>query len=371
MDRATSSSFSTEERESGRAGYGRGSSGERKEESIATRELRNLRGRPFADEIADGGRGGEGGFFAMPEEFPSLSALGAEFESMKIPKKRTKRSAQPQPQRFRRFQQQQQRPRRRRAHQGYEQRGGPRQRRYHNQPREQPHHRRQDNFEQFKPDFWTEDVESDFFTHSGRAFGTRNQPYGDPPRNVNRQRNNHNQGYDNRNPHHQYHDEEPQYEYEQPREQHSPRHRQREYETVDDRRNYYIGRDEGPASRHRDPYPEQSIANYPREDGYRQQQEERNVYWRRQQQQQRQQDEEAEKARSYQEEVDNAILGSGNFDVIKGGTFYDPDVYYNTRYNTRPQNYGEYGNEGGDFLENFRDFADIKQDLYRYPQRRY
>ena len=57
------------------------------------------------------------------------------------------------------------------------------------------------------------------------------------------------------------------------------------------------------------------------------------------------------------------IPGSGNFEVIKGGTFYDDDTYYYSTYNSRPQ-YGE------QLFENFRDFADIKNDRYRnrYPK---
>ena len=61
---------------------------------------------------------------------------------------------------------------------------------------------------------------------------------------------------------------------------------------------------------------------------------------------------------------DNEILGSGNFDVIKGGTFYDPGTYYNLRYNTRPKQHGG-GGYDADFLDNFRDFADIKNDHIR------
>ena len=62
--------------------------------------------------------------------------------------------------------------------------------------------------------------------------------------------------------------------------------------------------------------------------------------------------------------INNEILGSGNFEVIKGGTFYDPDTYYYSTYNRRPQ-YGE------ELFENFRDFADIKNDRYRYPKYRW
>ena len=57
--------------------------------------------------------------------------------------------------------------------------------------------------------------------------------------------------------------------------------------------------------------------------------------------------------------INNEILGSGNFEVIKGGTFYDADTYYYSTYNRRPQ-YGE------ELFENFRDFADIKNELYQY-----
>ena len=67
---------------------------------------------------------------------------------------------------------------------------------------------------------------------------------------------------------------------------------------------------------------------------------------------------------------DNEILGSGNFDVIKGGTFYDPDTYHHTRYN----NYNPRPHYNADFFENFRDFADIKKnqgDLYRDRYYRY
>ena len=63
---------------------------------------------------------------------------------------------------------------------------------------------------------------------------------------------------------------------------------------------------------------------------------------------------------------ENEILGSGNFEVIKGGTFYDADTYYNARGNTRPKQH-----YGGDFFENFRDFQDIKSDLYNRPERYY
>ena len=65
----------------------------------------------------------------------------------------------------------------------------------------------------------------------------------------------------------------------------------------------------------------------------------------------------------YDPSYSSKISGSGNFEVIKGGTFYDDDTYYYSTYNSRPQ-YGE------QLFENFRDFADIKNDRYRnrYPK---
>lgn len=66
-------------------------------------------------------------------------------------------------------------------------------------------------------------------------------------------------------------------------------------------------------------------------------------------------------ATPYLEEPDNDILGSGNFEVISGGTFYDKDTYYDLSYNRRPNYYSN-----GDIFENFRDFADIKNEAYRY-----
>ena len=84
--------------------------------------------------------------------------------------------------------------------------------------------------------------------------------------------------------------------------------------------------------------------------------------------------------------VDNSILGSGNFEILKGGTFYDKNDYRQYRWwqvletnpaqtenffffshNTRPQGYG-YGQN--DIFHNFRDFADIKKENSR-PGNRY
>ena len=81
-------------------------------------------------------------------------------------------------------------------------------------------------------------------------------------------------------------------------------------------------------------------------------------------------------------EQDNSILGSGNFDIIKGGTFYDKDDYLRPyRYdktkdgilinvlnvlfcfsNNRPAKHNSYYGGGNDIFSNFRDFADIKKD---------
>jgi hypothetical protein len=58
---------------------------------------------------------------------------------------------------------------------------------------------------------------------------------------------------------------------------------------------------------------------------------------------------------------DNSILGSGNFEILKGGTFYEEDDYRRPYSNNRPaQPYSYYGNN--DIFHNFRDFADIKGD---------
>lgn len=64
---------------------------------------------------------------------------------------------------------------------------------------------------------------------------------------------------------------------------------------------------------------------------------------------------------SYQSIEDNSILGSGNFEILKGGTFYDEDDYrrpYSNNQQAQPYNF--YGNK--DIFHNFRDFADIKDD---------
>ena len=87
----------------------------------------------------------------------------------------------------------------------------------------------------------------------------------------------------------------------------------------------------------RDPYTEQTIQTYPGDNDYYAQ----------------------DPFTGYDGAINNEILGSGNFEVIKGGTFYDDDTYYYSTYNQRPQ----YGQQ---FFENFRDFADIKNDRYNY-----
>ena len=95
----------------------------------------------------------------------------------------------------------------------------------------------------------------------------------------------------------------------------------------------------------RDPYTEQTIQSYPVENNYYP-------------------GTAGDPYNGYGEVVNNEILGSGNFDVIKGGTFYDEDTYYYSTYNRRPQ-YGE------QLFENFRDFADIKKDRYKYEYPEY
>ena len=98
-----------------------------------------------------------------------------------------------------------------------------------------------------------------------------------------------------------------------------------------------------PASRYqqynRDPSPQQSVQSYPEEGYYPD-----NVY-------------------NKYDVVQNEILGSGNFEVIQGGTFYDEDTYYHAHNNRKPYNKGN-----ANFLENFRDFADIKGE-YEYNKK--
>ena len=66
-------------------------------------------------------------------------------------------------------------------------------------------------------------------------------------------------------------------------------------------------------------------------------------------------------------EEKNEVLGSGNFDVIQGGTFYDGAEAYYDEYNyNRPQP-TRYDSENN-IENNFRDFADIKNDLLKYDQ---
>jgi hypothetical protein len=96
-----------------------------------------------------------------------------------------------------------------------------------------------------------------------------------------------------------------------------------------------------------DPYTEQTIQSYP-EDSYNQQQ---------------QYNSNVDNSYTGYAAINNEILGSGNFEVINGGTYYDDDTYYYSAYNKRPQH-------GEQLFENFRDFADIKNDLYTYPKYR-
>ncbi len=272
----------------------------------------------------------EDGFFAMPESFPSLATLGAGFESMKI---RTKRSADPD---IMRLQERNSPPgaleRRRR-----QLRRQLRQQRRQQQLQEQL--RRQGEFG-FHQDFW-EDVDTDFFDDDeGPTFGQRDRHQPDPRRGYHRQQH-------QRPPQHQllrHHQEQV---YREQLERHRQLHQQFEPLTTGPRhqqqqqqRHRQAG---GRGRRHKDPYPQQSVQSYPPYAGN---------FGR-------------DGLLSYEEARDNEILGSGNFEIIKGGTFYDADTFYHTRYNSRPQDYYADEEGGGDFFENFRDFADIKNDLYR------
>merc|ERR1712079_951310 len=42
-------------------------------------------------------------------------------------------------------------------------------------------------------------------------------------------------------------------------------------------------------------------------------------------------------------EQENSILGSGNFDILKGGTFYDKDDYLRPYSNNKPPRHSYYG----------------------------
>jgi len=61
---------------------------------------------------------------------------------------------------------------------------------------------------------------------------------------------------------------------------------------------------------------------------------------------------------------DNSILGSGNFDILKGGTFYSKNDYPRSPYSPAYRPQGD-----TDIFHNFRDFADIKSEAR--PAERY
>ena len=283
--------------------------------------------------------GGEEGFFSMPSGFPNLSDLGANFESMKI---RNKRSADPQEsrdyEREREMMIQERRfvPHRRRMRQ-------PQERSYNRHP-----YRRNENYGGGggfnNGDFW-EDVDTkDFFANHG-GYGQRNQPY---RRNANIE-----QGYQGyREPpqqqqhnNHQYH-ERP---FQQPAPQkYTPSSYHQQSLNGFSIYNSHNKHPHSPAhgystsSKHREPYPQSSVQSFPNK-GF-----ERKSKLNTQQ--------------ALQEERDNEILGSGNFEIIRGGTFFDEDTYY---YSQRRPNNNYYEKNSGDIFENFRDFADIKGDVYR------
>jgi hypothetical protein len=262
----------------------------------------------------------EEGFFAIPESFPNLMSLGASFESKRI---RNKRDAQvqqldPMVAQERRFT-----PRRRRRgqqahhHQQQEQdRGG-----YGERTRspgggggERGTSRRKSEFG-IQEGFW-DDVETDFFSHTGPPFGQRQQPYtrgrGGTTNAGNGGGGGNGYGYRQQQLQRPFQGSERV----QRRPQHDSSYKKAAQQT---------------------PYAQ---------DEYKRKHSSSNGG-----------------SGAFVDERDNEILGSGNFEVIKGGTFYDPDTYYNTRYNSRPKQY-----YGENFLENFRDFADIKGD---HAKRRY
>lgn len=67
---------------------------------------------------------------------------------------------------------------------------------------------------------------------------------------------------------------------------------------------------------------------------------------------------------------DNSILGSGNFEILKGGTFYDKDDYLRPYSNNKPPRHNSYYGDN-DIFSNFRDFADIKGDAKEYKNNNY
>jgi len=275
---------------------------------------------PLAHKAKGDGLGSEG-FFSMPESFPSLEALGAGFESMKVGRRsgsssrsrRMKRSAAPDvmrlPEQQRRLLQMRRRRQMRRRQQQLR-----RQQRQQRGEVGQP--RRRGDFA-FRDSFW-DDVDVDFFEDE---FGSRRQPQ---------------QRLRQRRPLLQ-------------------QYVQREYDTKSRRpgtgahfRGLGIGNYHRQTlglarpGRHRDPYPQPSIQGYGSDD----------------------EEESAPFGRGlFADDRDNEILGSGNFEVIRGGTFYDSDTYLPSR---PSYGGGGGGNNGGDFFENFRDFADIKNEAYRY-----
>jgi len=69
-------------------------------------------------------------------------------------------------------------------------------------------------------------------------------------------------------------------------------------------------------------------------------------------------------------EQQNSILGSGNFEILKGGTFYDKDDYLRPYSNNKPPRQNNYYGDN-DIFSNFRDFADIKGDAKEYNNNGY
>jgi len=297
------------------------------------------------------------GFFAYPGagSFPTLQQLGAGFESQKLA--RNKRSAPEDPlitsEARNRYRNRNVRNRRRlnnaRDENRYRNRGSNNNNRNRDQPSRQGFG--------FENNFWTDGDANDFFSSSGfeSTFGnlggnrnTRANNYLNyEPEQVHYQQDRGHYPQEHQNSHSSYTPDPNSYNQDHYRDQNSYNQDHTAYNQdhnsySQDHNSYnqdYYGQTRGS---NRDPYTEQTIQSYPP-------QSQEKFY--------------SDPYSAYPEVVNNEILGSGNFEVIKGGTFYDDDTYYYSTYNSRPQ-YGE------QLFENFRDFADIKNDRYRdrYPK---
>ena len=259
---------------------------------------------PFADEERSGGGGdggdGEEGFFTMPESFPSLATLGAGFESMKIRSKRSAEAAR-EPGDLRDL----------RGRRGRARRQLRRQLRKQQLLRGQ--HRRQGDFG-FHQDYWDEDDnDSDhvdevelFEEEEEEGFGKRSHLRRGFNKNLRSNRQQQlllrQQLYlEQLQRHRQLH--------KQVSQQQPPKSRGLLARHQLHQLQQQLQQQRHQGRRHRDPHPEQSIQVYPPPPYAGDLGHARLLSY-------------SEKAR------DNEILGSGNFEVIKGGTFYDADTFY-------------------------------------------